>query len=158
MDPKNLNQLDPRLKAAYDRVMGTDLSTSNAPQAPNPNPQSPIVEPTQAPQFGTQNVPPAQEQAPQYSPPPLDSQPPTPAPPPVYLDTSSVPTPAPSVVPPVYQSFNSETGSQPQAPETATVHHSSRFSVSTPILVVLGIAFFIAYAVLWIMVFGIKLF
>lgn len=138
MDPKNLNQLDPKIKEAYDRVMGTDLTSPQTPSEPA------------APQFGAQTIPSAPEPAKEYAPPP---------PPPIHLDTSQAPE-TPVTPPPVFQSFNSETASQPTspAPEAVAVHHSSRFAISTPILMVLGIAFFIAYAALWVMVFGIKLF
>lgn len=34
MDSKNLGQLDPKLKAAYDRVMSTSVNTNTAPAAP----------------------------------------------------------------------------------------------------------------------------
>jgi len=53
MNPKNLNQLDPKLKEAYERVMGTPVSSavrSSEPQAP------PHQETQTSPQFSTQVV------------------------------------------------------------------------------------------------------
>jgi len=158
MDPKDINQLDPKLREAYERVMGTNIPAPSTPQAPNEPSVQPPAEPS-TPPFTTSTPAPA-------SPPSFDSSqtspaaqenPPAEAPPaPVHLDTSQAPNPVSP--PPVYQSYNAESGSQPPSSEAAVVHHSSRLSISTPILVVLGITFFIAYAALWIMVFGIKLF
>lgn len=163
MDPKNLNQLDPKIKEAYDRVIGTDLTS---PQTSSPNAQIPTSEPSPQPppepsvsQFAPPSPPPppsfgSSQTSPQSV--PDVSRQKTPQVP-VHLDTSQTPeTPVSSL--PVYQSFNSETGSQPVVPEATAIHHNSRLSVSTPILVVLGILFFAAYAVLWVMVLGIKLF
>ncbi|MCL5438992.1 MAG: hypothetical protein M1268_03310 [Patescibacteria group bacterium] len=53
MDPKNPSQLDPKLKEAYDRVMGTNISPSSPASQPSMStPQSPISEPA-APQVFT---------------------------------------------------------------------------------------------------------
>lgn len=52
MDPKMPSNLDPKLKEAYERVMGTTIPkpsappTPAAPSSPNPTAQIPTVEPT----------------------------------------------------------------------------------------------------------------
>lgn len=43
MDPKQLNQLDPKLKAAYDRVMSTTVTPTAAAQPPKPAASIPTV-------------------------------------------------------------------------------------------------------------------
>lgn len=147
MDPKDLNQLDPKLREAYERVMGTNV--------PSPAQDLSGVSQNQAPE---QNIPTAAPSEP-TPPPPAQASPISQAtePPPVSIDTSQS-SQTPTSPPPVYQSYSAENGASPTSPQTTAVHHSSRFAISTPILVVLGVMFFAAYAALWIMVFGIKLF
>lgn len=61
MDPKNLSQLDPKLREVYERVMGTSVNPVKPPAASNealtplqnpatepvpPQPEKPVVQPT----------------------------------------------------------------------------------------------------------------
>ncbi len=150
MDPKGTSQLDPKLKEAYERVMGTNLSSSDMPPEPNPQQQPPPPPPSQQPQsqFGGINPPPPHSDTPPEFPAEVEAS----IPPPVHLDTSSTQQP-----PPVFQSYSLENSTPQEDGQTLQKQHS-KFAVSTPILVVLGVAFFVAYALLWVMVFGIKLF
>lgn len=43
--PADLSQLDPALKATYDRVMGTDVAAASAPPTPTPQPLSSAAAP-----------------------------------------------------------------------------------------------------------------
>lgn len=100
MDQKQLSQLDPKLKAVYDRVMG--IAT-----APAPNPPS-----TQQPHFQQPPAPPVQQQAPQtepfgvqQSPIPALPQTSSPLPRPSFV-VEEVPHPSPAqLVPPVPPTF-----------------------------------------------------
>jgi len=51
MDPQKLSQLDPKLRAAYERVMGTPVATSQAPQLQS----QPIAPPPQPVAAGKKN-------------------------------------------------------------------------------------------------------
>ena len=157
MDPnKQLNQLDPKLKEAYDRVMGTDLSSSapqsaapaqTAPLAPtnqtstppsfNPNPTTPVSAPSQ----------PSSSDNSASSLPPLQS-------------SSSGFDTAPAKNPEVFQSFSTDPKATPVAsvssPSTEVAKpEKSKSKISPIILIIVGLFFFVLYALVWAKIVGV---
>ena len=92
MDPQKLSQLDPKLRAAYDRVMGTNVP---GPQAPV-SPQAESIQ-TQTPPQTFNPIPPPQPQS-QSIPVPQPITPPQPTPNVAQTDAGMT-TPIPSVAP-----------------------------------------------------------
>lgn len=140
MDPnKGLNQLDPKLKEAYERVMGTaNAAQGTAPQQPAQTPAAATPPPAPASsQTASNPYGNLQQDAGTQASPQMVTSP---------ASASYAPTP-----PPVFQSFNASAPQQPQA--TAGV--KSKQKISLPILIVLGLMFFAVYAVLWMKVFKI---
>ena len=109
MDPKKLNELDPKLKAAYDRVMSTSVAAQPAAQT--------------APHVPATTIP-------------------------VAPATHTTPLPASHAAIPPAKSIGTP---------VTTAEEKTKKGVSPIILVVGGIVFFALYAVLWIMVFKVKL-
>ncbi len=139
MNPKDINNLDPKLKETYDRVMGTSLGTSPT-TAPTPAP-APAME-TQSvtePQKETQTVPQPAEQNP--------------------LGSTQQETSTPDAN--VSQVFRADGSSKPS--ETTNVSSPS-FKKETiakvggnkllPIVIVVTIVFFAVYAVVWAKLLG----
>jgi hypothetical protein len=135
MNPKSLNDLDPKLKETYERVMGTSL------------PGNPVATP--APTMQTQPAttqPIASEPEPQSSP-----QPEIPMPSPVEDSTVSQ----------VFRADNKD--DKNDSTETATVSSPSSENKKAaktsgkkllPIVIVGVVIFFAAYAILWAKVLG----
>ncbi len=117
MNPKTPADLDPKLKEAYDRVMGGNFAPS-APTATPPNP---------APKIETVPAPPA------TNPPPL----------PPLTNPMSVNMPPLNVMSPS------------SAPVTAQPANSAKkkSKISPIIFLIVGLAFFAVYAVVWAKVF-----
>lgn len=133
MDPKQNAQLDPKLKEAYDRVMGTATPTTTPPpvdsmatgpaSAPSPVSATPVVSPTVSPATPT-----------------------------------TAPTPEPALpVAPVVMPHSTETvrigGNTPievQHTTTGTTHNETKKGIS-PIIIILGaIVFLLVYSLFWI--------
>ncbi len=102
MDPQKLSQLDPKLRDAYQRVMGTQLPDLQAPPAPT---QDRLVQ--------TQNPPPPPE--PTSDPTQMPQSEPEPTPPPLPAEPDSIPVsvPTPIIEEPSLQTPVSEPESQP---------------------------------------------
>ncbi len=130
MNPKSVNDLDPKLKEAYERIMGTSFTpntppgTSNQPPAQNaPVMQTtPVVDQpvTQAP---TLQVPPAEPAKNPFDPAP---EPPIS----VFTQAGPVSSPAPA-------------GTQ-----------KKKMNILPILLVVGGLIFFVVYVIVWAKVFG----
>lgn len=137
MDKKTQN-LDPQLKATYERVMGTNLSQSNSTSTPQPT------------------VPPAQASTP---PQPAQSAPPvpTPTPPTPASSTPYTPPPQPTVTaPPVSPAAKVVAGGSSDAKVVAG--GSKKSGGLSPILVAVAILlFFTIYTIVWLFVFKVKL-
>lgn len=131
----NLSGLDPKLKEAYERVMGTATpSTPPPPQTPQQTPQTAqpsVVKPT------LEQTAQAQPSSQPVTPTPA-SQPQTPEEP--TKDEASESTVA-------YQAFT----------ETNAGTAKKKSGISPIILIFGGIVFFIVYALVWIKLFNVKL-
>lgn len=149
MDGKQqLNQLDPKLQEAYNRVMGTNVP----PPAPgSPAPQPPANPVTQVP---TEPKPPV--------------APPQPAP--VVPQVPNKPPPVPkqdnfAQTVPVAQVFTPTPSGAPQAAVSGFVAGGAEVAapavkksgISPAILVLAAIVFFIVYTLVWIKVFNLSL-
>ncbi|MBI2074803.1 MAG: hypothetical protein HYT83_03145 [Candidatus Levybacteria bacterium] len=139
MDPK---QLDPKLKEAYNRVMGTSIpsptppSPTSNPTAPEPvvpvstPPANPIPKPTQSPMTNPVTPvapqPAAQEPVMAVTPEPIPSQP-----------TASV---------------------ESKIPISGFVAPEQKKHGISPLIIVLGmLVFFVVYALFWVKFFGVSL-
>lgn len=167
MDPKTqLSGLDPKLKEAYERVMGTTIPPAPPPVSPPPAPpQEPAAsmptvqtEPSSPPPLPSNEPPkepvspPIQEPVQEPTPPPpaAPPQPPEPAAPP--LQEPELP-PTPPVQPPVAQ--NEPTGFVANAAKKGKLGGSK---ISPSILMAVGVALLVLYVFFWIRVFNLSLF
>lgn len=143
MDKKTQN-LDPALKATYERVMGTNLSQPNSTTTP---PQS-TVPPTQT---STPPQPTTPFQNPQAVPPAPTSPTPTPAP------SASYTPPQPTVTaPPVSPAAKVVAAGSSDAKVVAG--GSKKSGGLSPILIAITvILFFSIYTLVWLFVFKVKL-
>lgn len=138
MDPKQNAQLDPKLKEAYDRVMGT-ATPPTSPVTSTPQPVDPVV-------------------ATPATPSPVTT-PTVPSPVPVVTAPSVQPTPATSPLPvtPVVMPHSTETvrigGDTPievQHTTTGVVAKEKKKGISPTILILGAIVFLAVYALFWI--------
>lgn len=137
MDPKQTAQLDPKLKEAYDRVMGT--ATASTPGSPASTPAMPTAAPT------TQVAPVT----------PISASP-TPAAVTTPPTESSTANPLP--VAPVVMPHSAETvkiGGGSPAPDTSAPTPTSatqgvKKGISPVIIIGGGIVFLIAYTLFWV--------
>ena len=181
MDPQKLASLDPKLREAYQRVMGTPLpqvqpasprgEPVQAQTPPMPTPPTPIPDPTPTPAPipepqpssppGNQPMPTIEEP----TEPPV--QPPTPSQPPV-----SEPEPAIPQQPPLgannFVQMNSEVASAPTvappaspnfaAPATASTIAVKKKSMMIPVMIgVASLVFLAIYTLFWTKLFNLKL-
>lgn len=138
MNPKNLNDLDPKLREAYEKVMGTNFNPAG-PSAEASN-QTPSAQPQSQPLMQTQ---PADEPTPAIQ--TIPTQPPAPA--------NPTPSPLPSQNPFV------QTPEPPPTVFTQTdtlpkEQNSKKLNFMPIIFVIGGAIFFAAYAVIWAKLFG----
>jgi hypothetical protein len=136
MNPKSINDLDPKLKETYERVMGTSLGT-------NPIPTPPVMTTQQTPE-----PQPVTQPAPEQSPKP-------------QMQVKTSPTASTNEGTTVSQVFRAD--NQNKTNEPATVSSPSfKKAASTktninkllPIIVVVAIVFFIVYGVVWAKLLG----
>ncbi len=173
MDPQKLSQLDPKLRDAYQRVMGTVIPDPQVPvqaQTPPP-PAAPIPDPTPIPQPQPEPV-----QAPAVEPTPTIEEPTIPpAEPPSIPSIPQQPISEPELtINPQPQAanfvqMNSEISAAPAVAatsdpnfampaqaQTATIKKKS--NALMPILfVIAGVVFIVIYALFWTKVFNLKL-
>lgn len=142
MDPKQLNKLDPKLRDAYQRIMNTQVGSSDAP--------IPTVAPT---------IPP---------PPPQMADPTTPVQIPEFPPPSSTALPdfgkfsSPFQTPPQMTQFSPQipTESAPAEQPTTTMQMAvtaKNSPISTPLLLIMAIIFFLVYTLFWVRFFNVKL-
>jgi hypothetical protein len=131
MDPQKLSQIDPKLREAYLRVMGTEVS------APQANP--PVQTPVSVPQFQAQQEPiPA----------------PTPVSQPIQEMNSEIPVPKTSM--PDGLRMTPPIGPAPAfRPQPAAFEKKS--GMMPVLFAVVGIVFIVIYALFWTRVFNLKL-
>ncbi|MBI4096457.1 MAG: hypothetical protein HY425_01940 [Candidatus Levybacteria bacterium] len=157
MDPQKLSQLDPKLRDAYQRVMGTVIPDPPVP-APQPTPQpeptpAPIAEP--APAIEEPAVPPAEPPAaPSIPQQPISEPELTINPQPQaanFVQMNSEISAAPDVAAVPDSNF-----AMPAQAQTATIKKKS--NALMPILfVIAGVVFIVIYALFWTKVFNLKL-
>ncbi|OGH11317.1 MAG: hypothetical protein A3B38_00630 [Candidatus Levybacteria bacterium RIFCSPLOWO2_01_FULL_36_13] len=136
MNPKNVNDLDPKLKEAYDRVMGTNFNPQ-ATAATQPQPQQSQNQPVMQTQ-------PAEEQQPAIQSIPVQPpQPANPTPSPLPTQNPFVQTPQPP--PTIY----TQTDGNMQSMQKPKGH-----SFMAIVFLLGGTIFFAAYAIIWAKVFG----
>lgn len=182
MDPQKLSQLDPKLREAYQRVMGTTIpeppatpsqtQTSIPPNpdaASNPQPQPqltppPVNEPV--PTIPTQPTPPSTPESEPASPtPPITEPQPT-----INPQPQSIPNPSPQSIPtqpntsfvqmnseiPTAQTANPQNFIAP--PAQAQVMALKKKNKITPILFgFLGLIFLVIYTIFWAKILNFKL-
>lgn len=145
MNPKNVNDLDPKLKEAYDRIMGTALTPTTKPEpkhtSPNPEQaqksQAQAAEPQKQETAQTQNVP--------------------------LMETSQIFTQNQSSTDsvnsgtPLSQVFNSSgksSGNVFNQAGSGTKTQKKKLNAVPILLIVGGLIFFVAYGVIWAKAFG----
>jgi len=161
MNPQKLSQLDPKLREAYERVMGTNIPTTSAttiqaqtpppPPTSNPIPQpqpQPIQPPVSMPQPSTLPIQPITEPQPVINPQPI-------------------PTPEPVTAPQPTTNFvqmNSEVPAAPTANANFTMPVQTKTAVLKknngimPILFLfVGIIFLLIYSLFWAKIFNLSL-
>ena len=163
MDPQKLSQLDPKLREAYQRVMGTSIPTP--PPMPDPTPA-----PAPQPEPSTIPTPPVQPPTPVPQPPPTGGptpessmpEPPVFEPQPAIPQPESIPTPQASN----FVQMNSEVPAAPAANtpnfsapvQTQTVAIEKKSGVMIPILFgIAGLVFIAIYTLFWTKIFNFKL-
>ena len=175
MDPKQpANQLDPKLKEAYERVMGT-MPAASTPQQPvntppaqpmNPSMQSPIkatapnVMPTMPHEIPSTALPVTHPVNPQsmMTPPvqPINSLPVKTEP----MVQSPLPQPAAQPMGPMHATVPLSTQNPVHAP-TAQIHGfvapKKKSGISPILLIAGGIVFVIAYTLIWVKIFNVHI-
>lgn len=161
MDPQKLSQLDPKLREAYQRVMGTPL--------PQVAPASPAGEPIQAqtpppPPIPTTNPIPNPAPEPEPEPQPIPTPQPS-IPQPVSQPKDAI-TPEPPVQPANFVQMNSEVPASPSqnfttpAPMAAvqTMAIKKKNGMMMPILFgIAGLIVIAVYTLFWAKIFNFKL-
>ena len=159
MDQNSSQQLDPKLKEIYEKVMGAPNSSQNS--AP---PDSSQAKPASPPPPATviANATPKNPLAPPPipTPPPIVPQPVQPVPPAQTMPTPAQTQPMQAAVPgSVAPSFSLSHIQAPSATSmpTAGIPAEKKKSSKKVFLVIGGVIFLLIYAVFWVKVFGIKL-
>lgn len=158
MDPQKLSQLDPKLRDAYQRVMGTVIPEPQSAPAPTQTPPPAVPNPTPAPQINPQPEPipsPAiNEPAPSISEPPTEQSVINPQPQAANFIqmNSEIPT-APAAAAPIASTPNFTAPIQ-----TQTIAVKKKNNILTPILFGIATLVFIAiYTLFWTKIFNFKL-
>lgn len=174
MDPQKLSQLDPKLREAYQRVMGTSMSDS-AP-AGGPTPPPPMPDPNSIPQ--SQPLP-TTEPIPTPPPPTIENpttQPTQPSEAPMSEPQSQPLTPQPEAIPTLqsvpqqppiqpanFDQMNSEVAAPlpsanftAPAPQTQTNSLKKKNSMIPILIGIAGIIFIAVYTLFWTKIFNFK--
>jgi hypothetical protein len=145
MNPKNVNDLDPKLKAAYDRIMGTTFN----PQSQNqPTPQNTQVA---QPVTSTPTTPPPSpvtqpEEPASQNPPIMQTQ--------VYTPGNPQPEPEPSKPNAEQQAPATNSSVFTSSPSSSPQMQKKKLNVLPMLLIIGGLIFFAVYIVVWAKVFG----
>jgi uncharacterized membrane protein len=153
MDPQKLSNLDPKLRDAYQRVMGTTIPD---PQTPASTPVQAPTQPTDQPTIPTTDPTPA----PQPQPEPAIPQMPTPEP-------QSIPTSQPDPTQPAsnFTQMNSEIAAPTvgasnfasPAFQTQSMAIKKKSKIMPILFVFLGLIFLVIYTLFWTKFFNFKL-
>ena len=129
MDPQSANNLDPKLKATYDRVMGTTTAPAGGPVPVQPTP----------------GVPPVASQVPaaQPTPAPTGATPPPPLPTDVLSFQAAIQQPA------------AQPAATPAAPIGVIPQQTS--TLLKALYIIGGVVFFVIYTIVWIKIFNLPL-
>ncbi|CAN5185577.1 hypothetical protein BH11PAT1_BH11PAT1_3260 [soil metagenome] len=155
MDQKQLSQLDPKLKAVYDRVMGVANTAPLPPVEHSTPPPPPAAAPLTSPHMVTEEVtrPIAQSQ-----PGSIPSMPPPPLNPPQFPPQAPIPTLRTDTPQQHDQPMQQVYSTMPLDPMSTPIVNQTGSSKTFMILfIVLGIIFFILYGVFWVQLFHIGL-
>ncbi len=139
MNPKGANDLDPKLKEAYDRIMGTSFTPSAPPNPIAGNPNAPKDQPPAAPQQPAQ--------PPSSNTPLMQTQVYTPTSAPENNQTNSSQVFTQSNSQPLSSVFS-------QSPSNEPVVKKKKLNLLPLLLVFGGIIFLIIYVVVWAKVFS----
>lgn len=149
MDPQKLSQLDPKLREAYQRVMGTTIPD---PQAQTPLPDeasakagSPISDPTSTPQPQSPSTP-----APKSF---FIPQPETNPQPQAPLAGGPAPEPTIPAQPIPTQNFTAP----PPMPQTQTMAVKKKSGITPVLFGIVGLIFLVIYTLFWTKIFNLKL-
>src|SRR3989344_2510857 len=156
MDPQKLSQLDPKLREAYQRVMGMS-SAPPPPPAPQPEPNSTPTDTSIPPSTPSDEQPTIQPSA--------EPQPATPA---IPTETPTIPAyepvipPQPSAQPVNFDQMNSEVASSSPnftVPESQiqTMVIKKKSSIMPILLGVVIFIFIAVYILVWTKIFNLKL-
>lgn len=148
MDPQKLSQLDPKLREAYQRVMGTDVSVPQSPPPSNVPASSPTPDPTPIPEPSTP--------APTINPTITPDEPPQPA---------ITPEPQqPQVAPTNFDKLNSEVSSVQSSPnfsvpqvQAQTIAIKKKNHLMPILFVFVSLIFLAVYTFFWTKIFNFKI-
>jgi len=151
MDAQKLSQLDPKLREAYQRVMGTVIPEPAAPgQTPTPPPADapniPTPVPTPTPQ---QPVPPVADPQPTTNPQPTPEPTAPPQPASNFVQMNSAVEAAPTL--------NSPNFAAPAAPVQNTVVLKKKNTLMPLLFGIAGLVFIAIYTLFWAKIFNLKL-
>lgn len=165
MDPQKLSQLDPKLRDAYQRVMGTVIPEPQVPAAQTQTPTTPPAPPTPP------TLDPIPAPKPQPIPQPEPIQTPVAEPAPTIQEPSPTPITPPAEIPPAIpqpvETLNSEvTASAPTAGnlnftapiQTQTTTVKKKNGKMLILFGIVGLTFIVVYALFWAKIFNFKLF
>ena len=134
MNPKSINDLDPKLKETYERVMGTALGSASTPPAPKMETQ------------------PVKAEAPTVVEPGLQTEQQLP------MEAPSVSTNAGTTVSQVFRADNQNKTSEPATVSSPSFKKAAATKINInkllPIIVIVAIVFFIIYGVVWAKLLG----
>jgi hypothetical protein len=133
MDPQKLSQLDPKLREAYQRVMGTSIP--NPPQAPPVQRQAPVPQPQPTPKSV--------------------ETPSMPTPPSQHIEAiPTQPQPIPVQAPSNFANFTPP----PSTPQAQTITMKKKSGIVMPIIfTIVGLIFIVIYTFFWTKIFNLKL-
>ena len=181
MDPQKLAGLDPKLRDAYQRVMGTTIPEPTAPSAPISTPTPVTPDPTSQPQptltpeptMPTPTPAPVMEEPTKpiepIMPPAPEPQPtvpvePTPAP---AVEPQPITNPQPQVMPEPAQptsnfvQMNSEVATSPNfsapAPQAQTMAIKKKGKMMPVLFTIVGLIFVVIYTIFWAKILNFKL-
>ena len=164
MDPQKLSQLDPKLREAYQRVMGTPVPQPRGePASPRlqrgepvqaqtpPMPTPPMPDPTPMPPPQPEPEPPSPTAG---VPTPIIEEPPAASRPPIQpTPEPAIPIPSPTQASNFVQ-MNSEVGAMPDQ----TIALKKKNGIMMPVLFgVMGLVFIVIYTLFWTKIFNFKI-
>lgn len=166
MDPQKLAQLDPKLRDAYQRVMGTTIPKPQAAPAQTQTPPLTSPNPTPAPQPQQESIPPTPMTAsePFIKPQPtitpdLNQEAAIPQQPPAQASNFVRMNSEIAAAPETTSAVNSSNFiTPPTMPQTQTMSVKKKGGMMMPILFgIVGLIFIVIYSLFWTKIFNLKL-